>query len=245
MIRSSNAICGMLGGHAPRRLQEQPIGELHDVRLVTGRDGLPPLIRRQVEREPDDAFAPELGDRLDGDAGVGAHLLPAGLGDEPDQLGRRGRPLLELDPRVHVLDVLPDDDEVHGVVVRRHARVEPARTDAREQLELTTQRQVHAPHPARHRCLDRSLQRDARRPDRREGGRRERVADARVDARAHPLVVPFHGDAGRLDRAPGRLDDLRTDPVARDQRDAVRHSITPRRTGRERQLWPSRSRRLS
>ena len=132
-------------------------------------------------------------------------------------------------PGVHVLDVLPDDDEVDGVVVRRHARVEPARPDAGEQLELAAERQVHAPHPARHRRLDRPLQGDARRPDRRERGRRERVADAREDARPHVLVVPCHGHAGRLDRTPGRLDHLGTDPVTRDQRDAIRHSIPPRR----------------
>ena len=71
-----------------RHLQEQPVGELHDVRLVAGGDRRAPVRERPLEREPHDALAPVLADRLDRDAAVLADPCAGGVLDEPDQLLR-------------------------------------------------------------------------------------------------------------------------------------------------------------
>ena len=105
MIRSSNATWGTPPPRA-RDLQEQPVGELHDVGLVAGRNRRRPR-RPPARRRTARSAAPEVRDSLHRDASV--------LADRTSERRQRTRstpgsprPHLELDPRVHVLGVLPD-----------------------------------------------------------------------------------------------------------------------------------------
>ena len=108
-IRSSNCDVGVLGGDLARDAQEEAVGELHDVRLVHGRDLLAAVLARVVERELDDPPRAGDRDRLDRDPRVVvAELAAVGL-DPLDQLLGVGRALLVLDPGVEVLGVLADD----------------------------------------------------------------------------------------------------------------------------------------
>ena len=88
-----------------------------------------------------------------------------------------GRALLELDPRVEVLGVLADDDEVDVVVAGAHARVGLAGPHRHVEVELLAERHVHGAEAAADRRRDRALERDLGPPDRLE--RRGRAAGCR------------------------------------------------------------------
>ncbi len=127
MIRSSNAT-----GWPPRsasavrdaacHLEEQPVGELHDVRLVRAVTSPRPRRRASSNANRTMRSVPSVADRLDRQAAVLADPAAGRVLDEADQLLRRGGAHLELEPRVGALDVLADDDEVDLVVDRRDAR---------------------------------------------------------------------------------------------------------------------------
>ena len=83
-------------GDRPAALEEQAVGQLHDVRLVDGGDLAPAVGDRVLEREPGDPLRGRAGDDLDALRGV-----------RPDHV---------LDAGVEVLGVLADDDEVDVLV---------------------------------------------------------------------------------------------------------------------------------
>ncbi len=80
-----------------------------------------PVAAREVEREPNDPPRSRDADRLHRDAGVFADGKPA------ERRERLAEPVeclaaaLELDPRVEVLGVLADDDEIDVRIARLDA----------------------------------------------------------------------------------------------------------------------------
>ncbi len=126
----ARVLLGDLAGHA----QEEPVGELHDVRLVHGRHLAAAVAPRVVDRELDDPARAADRDRLDRDPGVGPNATAVGL-DPCDQVERRGRSLLELDAGVEVLGVLAHDHEVDVVEARADSGVRLAGAHLREQVE--------------------------------------------------------------------------------------------------------------
>ena len=88
-------------GDGPAALEEQPVGQLHDVGLVDGRHLVPAVGDRVLEGVSGDPLGRGAGDDLDALGGVGAdHVLDAG---------------------VQVLGVLADDDQVDVLVARLDA----------------------------------------------------------------------------------------------------------------------------
>ena len=85
----------------PAALEEEPVGQLHDVRLVDGGDLVPAVRDRVLEGVAGDPLGRGTGDDLDALGGVGAdHVLDAG---------------------VQVLGVLADDDQVDVLEARLDA----------------------------------------------------------------------------------------------------------------------------
>ena len=113
----------VLGRDVPRDVEEEPVGELHDVRLVDRRDLAAAVAARVVEGELDDLARARLGDRLDRDARVAADARVALAGEPVEQLVGVLGALLELDARVEVLGVLANDDQVDVRVAGADARV--------------------------------------------------------------------------------------------------------------------------
>src|SRR5207237_9574035 len=101
---------------------------------------------------------------LDRDAGVAvAQLAAVGL-DPGNQLLHFGRALFVLDPRVQVLRVLADDDQVDVVEAGAHAGVGLAGAHLRVEVELLPQGDVDGAEAAADRGSDRALAGDARLP---------------------------------------------------------------------------------
>ena len=92
----------VLEGDATEDVEEQAVGELHDVRLVDAGDALAPHALGVVEGVLADAGAALLGDEL--------HAL------------RDARQDHELEAGVEVLGVLADDDDVGALEARLDAR---------------------------------------------------------------------------------------------------------------------------
>ena len=135
-------------GDRPAALEEQAVGQLHDVRLVDGGDLVPAVGDGVVEGEPGDPLRRGAGDDLDALRGVGAdHVLDAG---------------------VEVLGVLADDDEVDVLVARLEALDRPRRAEVGVQPERLAERDVDAPEALADRRRDRALERDLVAPDRLE-----------------------------------------------------------------------------
>ena len=218
-IRSSNSMSGFSAATARRGAQPEAVGELHDVRLVDGRDLAAAHPAGVVERELEDASRAGDRDRLDRDPGVLVRQ-PAAVRVQPfDQLGdASSRALLELDPDVEVLGVLAHDDEVDVLVERAHARIGLARAHLRVEVESVAQRDVDGAETLADRGRDRALQRDAVAADRVERRLGQRVAAVLVHhVRAGRLDVPFEVDAGRFEHASRRLGQLRAGAVSWDE----------------------------
>ena len=112
------------GGHLARRVEEQPVAELHDVRFVDRDDAAPAVLARVIEREHRDARGRPLGDDL--------------------QAFDDARHDLVFEPRIEILRVLAHDDQVHVLKAARHAREVPHRPEVRVQIERLAQPDVHA-----------------------------------------------------------------------------------------------------
>ena len=118
----------VVGRDGPAALEEQPVRELHDVRLVDGRDLAPAVRHRVLEGVAGDPLGRRAGDDLDALGGIGAdHVLDAG---------------------VQVLGVLADDDQVDVVVARFDADHRLRRPEVRVQAERLAEPDVDAPEPA-------------------------------------------------------------------------------------------------
>ena len=139
---------GVVRRDRPAALEEQPVGELHDVRLVHGRDLAPAVGDRVLEREAGDPLRGLAGDDLDALRGIAADDV--------------------LDARVEVLGVLADDDEVDVVEAADDALHRAGRAQVRVQAERLAERHVDAAEALPHRRRDRALDGDLVAPDRLE-----------------------------------------------------------------------------
>ena len=110
----------VLGGDGPAALEEEPVGQLHDVGLVDGRDLVPAVGDRVLEGVPGDPLRRLAGDDLDALRGIAAdHVLDAG---------------------VEVLGVLADDDQVDVLVARLEALHRARRAQVGVQAERLAER---------------------------------------------------------------------------------------------------------
>ena len=114
----------MIARDAARALEEQAVGELHDVGLVHGRDAPAPLALGELE-----------GVLRDPQAGV--------LGHDLEALDDAGRDAV-LEARVEALGVLAHEDQVDALEARREARDRLHRPHAGEELERLAQQHVRA-----------------------------------------------------------------------------------------------------
>ncbi len=217
----------VLRGDPPGGLEEEAVGELHDVGLVPDGERSASACPDVVEGEPDDPVARPLADRLDAEARVRSDACTRRPLDEPDQLGGLGLALLELDPRVQALGGLADHHQVDPLVARSRAGVPAAGPNARVEIERDAERDVHAAERAADRRRDGALERDARLADRVENALGQRRAFAFGDLGPDLLDVPLDRDARRLDRPSSGLDQLGAHAVAGDQRDAMRAQGSP------------------
>ena len=223
-MRSSNSMSVVLRGDLARDAQPEAVAELHDVRLVDGRDLPAAVLAGVVEGELEDPPGAGDRDRLDRDARVLVAELAALRLDPGDQLLRVRRALLVLDAGVEVLGVLAHDDQVDVLEAAAHARVALARPDLRVHVELVAESDVDRAEADADRSRDRPLQRDARLADRVEHLVGKRVAAVLLHhVGARVADVPVELDAGRLEHAPRRLRQLGTGAVPGDQNDSVCH----------------------
>ena len=102
----------------PEDVEEEPVGELHDVRLRHSRDLAAMVRARVLEGEADDPLRRLRAHRLDGDPRAGGDLLRLQAVQRLDDRVRVLASGLVLDPRVQVLGVLADDDDVDVLVAR-------------------------------------------------------------------------------------------------------------------------------
>ena len=204
---------GVVRRDGPAALEEQPVGQLHDVRLVHGRDLAPAVGDRVLEREAGDPLRGLAGDDLDALRGIPADAV--------------------LDARVQVLGVLPDDDEVDAVEAADDALHRAGRPQVRVQPQRLAERHVDAAEALPHGRRDRPLDGDLVAPDRLENGFGERRAVGGNRGLAGLDDLPLELDAGRVKDAARRLRQLRPDAVAGDQGDSVGHAaILATRAGR-------------
>ena len=191
-------------GNRLARLEEQPVGQLHDVGLVHGGD-----------------LSPAVGDRvLEGEAG---DPLRRGASDDLDALGGVLADHV-LDARVQVLGVLPNDHQVDVVVPALDPDHRPCGAQVRVQVQRLAQPDVDAAEAGPDGGRDRALERDLVPPDRLEDALRERRPLGRDRGLAGLLDLPLELDPGRIEHAPCRLRQFRADPVAGDESDAMGHA---------------------
>ena len=212
---------GVVLRNLPEHGEEEPVRVLHDVRLRDARDAAAPVGARVLEREADDPLRALGAERLDRDARARGDLLRLPGVEELDHRFGVGGPRLELDPRVQVLGVLADDDQVDGVVARADALVRLAGSHARIQPELVAERDVDRAEARADRRRDRPLDCNTIPLDRVQRRRRKRGSGGLHHVDAGLLDVPGERDAGRLQHPAGRLGELGARAVAGDQSDVV------------------------
>ncbi len=213
----------VVGGDVSEDREEETVRELHDVRLRDAGDLAPAVRPRVVEGEANDALRRRGGDRLHRDARLERDLLRLKRVHRLDDVRCVLAPGLVLDPRVQILGVLANDDDVDAVVAGAHAGIRLAGAHARVQLEIVAQCDIHGAKAGTDRCRDRPLQRDAvalDRLERRVGKGRPRLVH---DVDPGLLEIPVEVHARRFENASRRLGQLGARPVPGDQRDAVGH----------------------
>ena len=162
------------------------------------------------------------------EAGVGADDARTAVGGELDEVGGVLRALLELDAGVEVLGVLSDDDEVDVVVARAVACDRERGTQARVQVELLADGDVHAAEAGADGRGDRALDGDLVLADGVERGLRQRRAVLVDEVGACLGDLPGDVDAGRLDDATHRGRELGADAVSGDECHGVLgHAVFP------------------
>ena len=185
-----------------RAVEEEAVGELHDVRLVDGRDPLSRVVRGELEREPRDATRGPPRDHL----------------DRGDDAGRDD----VLEARVEVLRVLAHDHEVDHAVGRLEAGHRLHRPHVREEVEGLPQAHVRRRVADADRRGGGALQGHAQLAHHLERRRGQRVAVGADGAEPAGQLDPADGDVGRLDDPPRGLRHLGADAVAGKQRHAVK-----------------------
>ena len=248
---SSLRMPGIVRRDLARLFEEEPVGRADDVRLVDDRHLLPPVRLRELEGRAGDPRGSLARVDLAGD-GVGVRGQQLERRERGSELregrGERGRNRRELDARVEILRVLPEDDEVQPFPeVERVSRIRLAGPQADVQVEELS----HA-HDRRAVGETPALQlRDELRFRGRRRLRRDRAEEGRVDVLQQvdrpgrervPLAAPeLPADVARLvdgvevdgieDQA-RRVHDFPPDAVAGKPRDPVsRHAPLPGKHG--------------
>src|ERR1700674_3078208 len=134
---------------------------------------------------------------------------------------RVGGALLELEPRVDVLGVLADDDEVEVVAQVASALVSLDRPHERVQIEGLAQGDIDAAEAAADRCRDRTLERNLVLADRLQNMVGQGCAVLSDGSFARLVDVPLELDSRSLENPYCGFADLGADAVARDQRYCV------------------------
>ena len=126
-----------------------------------------------------------------------------------------------LESRIQILGILADDDEVHAVVARGDRRNVPNRPQVGEELQRLAQADVHAREPAANRGRQRTFERHLVPDDRVEQFGRQRRAVLLDGGGTGKVRLPFDVEPRGFEHVDDGIRDLRADPVARNQRDAV------------------------
>src|SRR2546430_11226552 len=161
-------------------LPEPALGELHDVALVNERDRAATGTQRVLDRLRDQALGAEPGHRLDADRAPGADLGREPLAEKSDDgigLWAAG-PV--LDPGVHILDVLAENDHVELLRLAHragHALEVAHRPDAGVQVQHLAQGDIEGTDPTPDGGGKRALDGHAVRPDGVQRGLGKPVAD--------------------------------------------------------------------
>ena len=134
---------------------------------------------------------------------------------------RVGGALLELEPRVDVLGVLADDDEVEVVAQVASALVSLDWPHQRVQVEGLAQSNIDAAEAASHRGRDRTFERDLVLADRLQNVVGQGCAVLGDGSFARLVDVPLELDSRSLENPYCGFADLGADAVARDQRYGV------------------------
>ena len=234
---SQGSIVGEVLRDVAEHVEEEPIRELHDVRLRHAGNALAVVLARVLECEADDPLRAFAADRLHRDAGAGRDLFRLQGVELRDHALCLRSPRLVLDPGVEVFRVLADDHEVDVVVAGADALERLARTQAGKEAELVAERDVDRAETSADRRRDRPLQRDLVRLHRGEGLIRQWCAFLLHDVNARLPDIPVEGDPSGLQNAAGCLGQLRTGPVAGDEGDTVRHARASLHTA-----WPTADR---
>src|SRR5437016_11802143 len=216
----------VLFGDLLRHLQEEAVGELHDVGLVHSGHLSPSMAAGVIEGKVDDARARCHRNGFDAEPRVEPDRLAGGGADLLDHLLGFRFALLELDPGIDVLGVLAHDDQVDVVVAGANTWVALAGADERVEVELLAQRDVHRSDPLPDRSRQRPFDCDFVAPDRLQHVLGHRRAVLVHYGQACVLHVPIELDAGRFQDTAGGFADFRTDPIAWDQGHTVRRQNT-------------------
>src|SRR4029079_10813705 len=166
-------------------LEEQAVGELHDVGLVYGRDLAAAVGDGVLKGEPCDPLRGGTRDDLDALRGVRTHPM--------------------LYAVVEILGVLADDHEVDVLVARLDALDRPSWTQVGVEPQRLAKRDVDAPEPLPDRSRDRAFQRDLVAFDRLEDVVRQRCAVLLDYGLTRVDDLPFEADPGRVKDAPRSL----------------------------------------
>jgi hypothetical protein len=128
-----------------------------------------------------------------------------------------------LQAGVQVFRVLPHDHEVHTLKSCVDARQIPHRAQIRIQVQRLAEAHVHAREAGADRRGDRSFQRDLVPADGVDQLDGQRLAGALERPHARQVMLPLDRHAGRFQDANNRFGHFRSDAVARNEGDGVRH----------------------
>jgi hypothetical protein len=188
-------------GHGARRLQEEPVAELHDVRFMDRRDGVAALPPRVVERE------------------LGNPRRRPGR-DDLQALDDAGYDLM-LEAGIEILGVLADDHEIDVLEPSRDTRQIPDRPQIGVEVERLAQCDIHAREAFANRCGNRPLKCDTIAFDRDKEFLGQGLASFRHGGGAGIVTVPLDVDRGGRQYVHDGGCDFRTDAVPGYQRNDV------------------------
>ena len=192
---------GIFLGDRTRAVEEEPIGELHDVGFVDGRDFLPAAPLRIVEREARDAGR--------------------GMGRDDLHPLRHARHDHVLDAGIEVFGVLPHDHEVDVLVARLDAHNRAHRPQIGVEVQPFAERDVRAREAFPNKSREWTFEGNFVLFDGIEKSLRERISGFFVSANTRLVLDPVEDDARRLEDRGGGFHDFRADTVARNECDSV------------------------
>ena len=203
MISSLYSMSGYCCGHGAGGREEKPVRQLHDVGFVNGVNLFAPVLARIFECELRNARRSALGNDFQALDDARHHGV--------------------LEPRIQILGVFADDDQVHSLKARLHAFEVFHRPQIRIQIERLPQPHVDAWSAARNRRRHRPFQRHAVLANRIEHARLQERHAAPLDLRARRDLVPINRHARCREDFLHRLRYFRSDPVTGNECDVVCH----------------------